>query len=102
MTFSSFNSSRNECAANCGPLSEIILSGNPNRLYRLSSNSCAAPSAVSVFAQGIKITPFERPCSTTTKMESKPSTGGKSVIKSIEQLAKGRVEEAPGIGRKAG
>ena len=86
---SNFIISWNALAANWGPQSEIILSGSPNRLYRLSSRSCAAPSAVSVFVQGIKITPFERPWSTTTKIESKLSTGGRSVIRSIEQLAKG-------------
>src|SRR5271168_1047460 len=100
--FSNFSSSWKACAANWGPLSEIILSGSPNLLYKLSKSSCAAPSAVKVFAQGIKITPFERPWSTTTKIKSKPSMGGKSVIRSIEQLAKGRVQEAPEIGWKAG
>src|SRR5271155_5728120 len=99
---SNFNNSQKECAANWGPRSKIILSGSPNRLYRLSSSNCAAPSAVSVFVQGIKITPFERPWSTTTKIESKPAARGRSVIRSIEQFAKGQVETGPGIGIKAG
>ena len=96
--FKSFRSSRNECAANWGPRSERISSGSPNRLYKLSKSSCAAPSAVKVFEQGVKITPFERPRSTTTRIESNPFTVGKSVIKSMEQLAKGRVDFAPSIG----
>ena len=74
-------------AANWGPRSEIIFSGNLYHLYKLLSKSCTAPLAVSVFVQGDKITPFERPWSTMTKMELKPSTVGRSVIRSIEQLA---------------
>ena len=92
----------NDCAANWGPQSEIILLGNPNHLYKLSSRSCAAPSVVNVFVQGIKITPFTRPWSTMTKMESKLLTGGRSMIKSIEQLVKGLVTFADSIGIKAG
>ena len=99
---SSFIVSWNAQAANWGPQSEIILSGSPNCLYRLSSRSCAAPSAVNVFVQGIKITPFERPWSTMTKIKSKPSTGGRSVIRSIEQWAKGWVVFADSIGINAG
>ena len=48
--------------------------------------------------QGDKITPFERPWSTTTRMESYPSADGRSVIRSIEQLAKGLVDFAPSVG----
>ena len=59
-------------------------------------------SEVIVLLQGSKITPFERPWSTTTKMESCPSAGGRSVIKSMEQLAKGRSDRAPSVGMKAG
>jgi len=32
LTFKSLSNSLKELEANCGPLSEIILSGNPNRL----------------------------------------------------------------------
>ena len=99
---SSFIISWNDCAANWGPQSEIILSGSPNCLYKLSSKSCAAPLVVNVFVQGIKITPFERPWSTTTKMESKLLTGGRSMIKSIEQLAKGLITFADLMGIRAG
>ena len=98
-TLSSFKSSWNDFTANWGPLSEMMLSGSPNHLYKLSKRSCPVPSAVKVFEQGIKITPFERPWSTTTKIESSPLTNGRSVIRSMEQLANGRVVFAPSIGR---
>ena len=94
-----FRSSLKAFDANCGPLSEIILSGSPNRLYRFSKSSFAVSSEVRVLLQGSKITPFERPWSTTTRIESYPSAGGRSVIKSMEQFAKGRVEVAPSVGK---
>ena len=84
-------------AANLGSLSEIILSGSPNLLKRLSRKSTAVPFQVIVLAQGHKITPFERPRSTMTRIESYPSTSGRSVIKSIEQWANGLVVFAPSI-----
>ena len=99
---SNFIISWNALAVNWGPQSEIILSRSPNCLYRLSSRSCAAPSAVRVFVQGIKITPFERPWSTMTKIKLKLLMGGRSVIRSIEQLAKGQVTFAGSIGISAG
>jgi hypothetical protein len=80
----------------------MILLGSPIRLYRLSISNCAVSSEVSVLLQGIKITPFERPWSTTTKIESCPSAEGRSVIKSMEQLAKGQVDVAPSIGMYIG
>ena len=95
---SSFKSSVNTFDANCGPQSEMILSGSPNRLYRFSRSKRAVPSEVSVLLQGSKITCFERPWSTTTKMESYPSASGRSVIKSIEQLANGRRDFGPSVG----
>jgi hypothetical protein len=81
LIFNSFNSSWNVWAANLGSLSEIISSGNPNLLKRLSRKSVTVPSHVIVFAQGHKITPFERTRSTTTRIESYPFTSGRSVIK---------------------
>ena len=39
----------NDFEANCGPRSEIILSGSPNLLYKLSSKSFAVPSACDHF-----------------------------------------------------
>src|ERR1700735_2969036 len=95
-------SSLKPCEANCGPLSDMILSGNPNLLERLARSNRPVSSAVKVLLQGIRITPFESPWSTTTNRESNPSAGGRSVIKSMEQCAKGRVETAPSEGEKAG
>jgi hypothetical protein len=96
----SFRSSRNVFEANWGSRSEMILSGSPDLLYRLSS-SLAVPSAVIVLLQGMRITPLLRAWSTTTKIESKPFTRGKSVMKSIEQYAKGQVDLAPSVGINA-
>ena len=63
----------------------------------------AVPSAVApVFEQGMRIIPFVRLWSTTERIESRPWTGGKSVIKSMERWVKGQVEVGPGIGRRAG
>jgi len=58
---------------------------------------------VRVFAQGVRTTPFIRPWSTMDKTASTMVLfgrviGGKSVIKSIEQLANGRVVVGPAIG----
>ena len=50
------------------------------------------PLAVIVLSHGMRITPLVSPWSTMTKIESKPSTGGKSVMRSIKQLANGRVD----------
>ena len=88
--------------ANCGPWSDMILSGSPNCLYRFSRSSFAVPSEVSVLLHGSRITPLDRPWSTTTRIESCPSTGGKSVIRSMEQFAKGQVDFAPSVGMYAG
>ena len=98
----SFRSSKKALEANWGPLSEIILSGSPNHLYKFSKRSLAVPSDVIVLLHGSKITPFESPWSTTTKIESKPAAGGRSVIRSMEQLANGRVVFAPSTGRNIG
>ena len=87
----SFKSSLKAFAANWGPLSKIILSGRLNHLYRLSSNSCATSLELIIFIHGHKITPFERPWLTMTRIESKLLDMGRSVIKSIMQLANGHV-----------
>jgi hypothetical protein len=42
------------------------------------------------------------PLSTTTRIESQSSMGGKSVIRFMEQLANGQVDFAPFIGMNAG
>src|SRR5277367_2366718 len=96
--FKSFNSSLNAWAANRGSLSDKISSGSPNLLNKLSRSNVATPSQAKVLEQGHKITPFDRPRSTTTRIESYPFTGGKSVIRSIEHLANGLVVLAPSIG----
>ena len=55
-----------------------------------------------VLLQGRRITPLLRPWSTTTKIESYPFVIGKSVMKSMEQYANGRVDLAPSVGMYAG
>jgi len=85
LTFKSLSNSLKELEANCGPLSEIILSGNPNHLYRFSRKNLPVSLAVIVLLHGIRITSFVNAWSTMTKIESKPLAGGKSVIRSIEQ-----------------
>jgi len=85
LTFKSLSNSLKELEVNCGPLSEIILSGSPNHLYRFSSKNLPVSSAVIVLLHGMRITPFVSAWSTMTKIESKPSAGGRLVIKSIEQ-----------------
>jgi len=56
---------------NWGPLSKIILSGNPCNFYTLSLNNLASPSADIFFIVGIKCTIFVN-LSTTTKIELYP------------------------------
>ena len=61
-----------------------------------------APSCVKVFAQRVRTTPFVSPWSTMTITASMTVPfsrvmGGKSMIISIEQLAKGLVFAGPGI-----
>ena len=85
LTFKSLSNSLKELEANCGPLSEIILSGSPNSLYRFSSKNLPVSSAVIVLLHGMRITPFVSAWSTTNKIESKLSAGGRLVIKSIEK-----------------
>ena len=67
---SNFRSSINAFDENCGPRSEIILSGSLNLLYRLLSNNCPVCSALVVLLHGMRITPLLRPWSTMTKIES--------------------------------
>ena len=55
-----------------------------------------------VLLHGMRITPLVSPWSTTTNIESNPSDKGKSVIKSIEQFANGRVDIAPSTGKNVG
>src|SRR5277367_6197283 len=78
------------CAANWGPLSEIALSGSPYLWYKEFRSIDAVPMVSIVLWQGSKITPLEDTWSTTTKIQSKPSDKGRSVIKSIVIREKGR------------
>jgi hypothetical protein len=48
--------------------------------------------ALIFFLQGVNTTPFKRPWSTMTIIESYPPEGGKSVIKSFVTSEKGQVE----------
>ena len=79
--------------ANCGPRSEMRVSWSPKHLNMWSKKSCAMPFASIIFEQGVSITPFVRPWSTTTIMESCPCERGKSVMRSTESCLKGREEE---------
>src|ERR1700684_711423 len=83
-------SSLNVCDANCGPLSDIALSGKPKRLYNELRRMVPVCSAVIVLLHDSKITPFVDPWSTTTMIESKPSDVGRSVMKSIVIRENGR------------
>ena len=87
---SSRPNSLNACEANCGPLSDIALSGRPKRLYSELSKIVPVCSAVIVLLHDSKITPFVDPWSTTTMIESNPSDIGRSVIKSIVMRENGR------------
>ena len=60
-----------------------------------------------VFEQGVRITPFVSPWSTTDKIMSTTVPlsrviGGRSVIKSMYRFVKGRVVVDPGIGLNNG
>ena len=102
LTPRSYSISTNAFDANCGPRSEMILSGKPNLLYKFLSSNLAVPLAVIVLLHGMRITPLVSPWSTMTRIESKPSTGCKSVMRSIEQLANGHVDFAPSVGTNSG
>lgn len=69
--------------ANCGPRSEIIIFGNPNRLNTLSRYSFAVPIASIVLVHGIMATPLVTSWSTTTMRELNPLDSGRAVIKSM-------------------
>ena len=63
--------------------------------------SLATPTESMVFEQGMRITPFIRPWSTTTINESCPFDGGRSVTRSTESCLKGRGEDE-GMGASGG
>ena len=58
------------------------------------------PSAVIVLEQGMRITPFVSPWSTTDRIESCPWLGGRLVMKSADIFAKGLLDFGPSIGAK--
>ena len=58
-------------AANCGPLSKIMLSGSPCNFQILSLNSHVSPSALVLSVVGTKYAIFVN-LSTTTKIASYP------------------------------
>ena len=68
---------------NCGPQSDIMMSGSPYLLNTSLMYSSAVSIAVIISLQGDRITPFESPWLTTTKIESNPLLSGKSMMKSI-------------------
>ena len=66
-----------------------------------SKKSWVIPVVSMVLVQGIRITPFVKPWSTTTKIKSKLEEGGRSVIRSTESWQKGR-EAEEGMGWREG
>ena len=68
-------------AVNCGPLSEIMLSGRPCSFQTLSLNNHANPSALVLSVVGMKCSIFVN-LSTTTRMASYPCAKGNFVMKS--------------------
>ena len=93
----SLASSLASAEANCGPLSDIRVLWRPNHLKMFSKKSFPTLATSMVFEQGIMTTPFIRPWSTMTMMESWPFTRGKSVTRSTKSCLKGS-EEVDRIG----
>ena len=92
---------RAKAEANWGPLLDIRESCRPNLLKTWEKNSLATPMASIVLEQGIMITPFVRPWSTTTKIESLLRTSGRSVTRSTDICLKGSAE-VEGMGCNGG
>ena len=86
---------------NCGPLSEISESWRLKCLNTWWRKSLATPAVSMVFEQGMRITPFVRPWSTTTINELCPFDGGRSMIRSTDSCLKGR-ENYEGMGASGG
>ena len=68
-------------ATNCGPLSEIILSGNPCNFQILSLNNHASPSVLIHSVVAIKYAIFVS-LSTTTNIALYPCAKGNFIMKS--------------------
>ena len=79
----------------------MMESYRPKCLNMQSKKSWATPFTSIILEQGARITPFVRLWSTTTIKESKPSDGGRSVMRSTKSCLKGRVVEE-GIGARGG
>ena len=86
---------------NWGPLSDIKVSWRPNHLKTFWKKSFPTSATSMVFEHGMMITPFVRPWLTTTMMESRLSTRGKSMTKSTESCLKGNIE-VDGMGFNGG
>jgi len=71
---------------NCGPLSKIMLFGNPCSFHMLSLNNLANPSANVFSIVGMKCTILVN-LSTTTKIESYPCANSNLVMKSTNMCA---------------
>ena len=97
----SLASSLVKAEVNWGPLSDIMESCRPNLLKMWEKKSLATSMASMVLKQGMMITPFVRPWSTTTKIEFLPRTSGRSVTRSTEICLKGS-DEDEGIGFNGG
>jgi hypothetical protein len=70
-------------AANCGPLSDIIVFGSPCNLTTSLTNISASPRASIIVWHGTKCLIFDSR-STTTQMASYPSHSGSPVTQSID------------------
>ena len=80
----------------------MILSGSLNLEKALFISSITVSPEVIVFLQGLGSTPFVRPWSTMTSIESYSDEVGRSVMKSIDNCVKGTVNFAPSIGNRVG
>ena len=87
---SSHPNSLNACEANCGPLSDIVLSGRPKHLYNEVSRIVSICSAMIILLHDSKIALFIDLWSTMTMIESNPSDTGRSVIKSMVMRENGQ------------
>ena len=91
-------SSQANADANCGPWLEMRISYRPKCLKILSRKIYAIPVALMVLKQRVRITPFIRPWSTMTTIESWPSKSGRLVMRSTVSCLKGRmVKEVMGV-----
>ena len=69
--------------------------------YIVKKKTWVIPAMSMDLEQGVRITPFVRPWSTMTMIESKPKEGGRLVMRSTESCLKGRVV-VDGMGQRGG